>query len=57
MKVILKTLCAPKLQMAFLLLLVMAFAEGCGSGYEVTESNGQVYVQRKSWWKRMFFGP
>lgn len=34
----------------------MALVEGCGSGYEVKETNGHTYVQRKSWWKRMAFG-
>ena len=37
--------------------LMVALVEGCGSGYEVKESNGHTYVQRKSWWKKMFFGP
>ncbi len=32
------------------------FVEGCGSGYEVNESDGRVYIQRKSWWQRLFFG-
>lgn len=41
----------------FVFLGIIAFVDGCGSGYEIKESDGQVYVQRKSWWKRMFFGP
>lgn len=40
-----------------LLLFIMAFAEGCGSGYEVKEYNGHIYIQRKNWWKKMLFGP
>ena len=36
--------------------LMVAMAEGCGSGYEVKESNGRTYAQRKSWWEKMFFG-
>lgn len=46
-----------KLSMVILLLLAMAITEGCGSGYETHEENGRVYVQRKSWWKKMLFGP
>ena len=38
------------------LLACVFLIEGCGSGYEMTESNGRVYVQKKSWWKTMFFG-
>lgn len=42
--------------MAYLLLFgVIVFVEGCGSGYETVNENGRVYIQRKSWWKRMFF--
>lgn len=41
----------------YCLLACVFLIEGCGSGYEMTESNGRVYVQKKSWWKTMFFGP
>jgi len=46
-----------KWTMHVMFLLLVVLVEGCGSGYEVNESNGRVYVQRKSWWERMFFGP
>ena len=39
----------------FLLLGAITFVEGCGSGYETVNENGRVYIQRKSWWKRMLF--
>ena len=38
-------------------LSMTVFVQGCGSGYEFAESNGHVYVQRKGWWKKIFFGP
>ena len=42
--------------MAYLLLFgVIVFVEGCGSGYKTVNENGRVYIQRKSWWKRMLF--
>ena len=42
--------------MAYLLLfVVIVFVVGCGSGYETVNENGRVYIQRKSWWKRMLF--
>lgn len=36
---------------------VIVCLEGCGSGYEVIELDGHVYLQRKSWWKKVIFGP
>lgn len=45
------------LSIFILLLLTMAITAGCGSGYETHEEHGRVYVHRKSWWKKMFFGP
>lgn len=46
-----------KFLMYILLLFIMAFSEGCGSGYEVKEIDGCTYIQRKSWWKKVLFGP
>ena len=47
-----------KLLMYIVLVATIILIEGCGgSGYEVNETNGRVYVQRKCWWERMFFGP
>ena len=57
MKMMSKHCATFKWAMYGMFLLVVVFVEGCGSGYEVNESNGHVYVQRKSWWERMFFGP
>lgn len=47
---------AIKLPRLVLLLLTVVLTEGCGSGYEIKEENGHVYIQCKSWWKKMFFG-
>ena len=46
-----------KVAVTLILIGAIAFVEGCGSGYEINESNGRIYVQRKSLWRRMFLFP
>lgn len=52
MKGISKMLCLAKLPVLIVLLAVIFLAEGCWADYKLIETNGHVYVQRKSWWEK-----